>query len=228
MTPPSGPTVTPPPAPPVVSPGPPPAPDPVVSLVAPGPWPLGLLRSDDEHAARSAANATLVVDNAVMVKSRERWVIRIDMEGISVHPTCSEASMCVSGDAHNRESTHRIVASFSRWMREATESQSKPTLEALLPSCENPRPEEAWLGMNSARTWEPFETIESEDALDQPGELHRREGQGRHGDRGHRRACRAATSGQGWKVSPSIAHRARRDRSRSPTSRARARSSTSG
>ena len=32
------------------------------------------------------------------------------------------------------------------------------------------------------------------DALDQPGELHRREGQGRHGDRGHRRGTPRATS----------------------------------
>ena len=43
-----------------------------------------------------------------------------------------------------------------------------------------------------------------EDALDQPGELHRREGQGRHGHRGHRREGRARDLGQGWKVSPSV------------------------
>ena len=48
----------------------------------------------------------------------------------------------------------------------------------------------------------------AQNALDQPGEFHRRKGQGRHGDRGHRRdPCarpRPDGSGRGWKVSPSI------------------------
>jgi hypothetical protein len=32
--------------------------------------------------------------------------------------------MCVSGDAQNREATHKIVASFFQWMNAATKSQS--------------------------------------------------------------------------------------------------------
>ena len=63
------------------------------------------------------------------------------------------------------------------------------------------------LGVNLSNL---YRLSERTDAVDLAGELHRREGQGRHGDRGHRRLLRAAGSG-----------RAGRSRRRSASSRAR-------
>jgi hypothetical protein len=47
---------------------------------------LRSLRSDDEQAATSAANATLVVDTTLIERDRERSVMRFDMEEFSAHP----------------------------------------------------------------------------------------------------------------------------------------------
>ena len=67
----------------------------------------------------------------------------------------------------------------------------------------------------------------AEDPLDQPRELHRREGQGRHGDRGHGRQ-RRARSRPGLEDLALGPDQAETDRSRSPRSQGRARFSRSG
>jgi hypothetical protein len=65
-----------------VLPGPPPpVPDPVVSPLAPEPWP-GLLLSADEQAASSDANAMLVTETLI-VNDREGSLVRFDiLDGI--------------------------------------------------------------------------------------------------------------------------------------------------
>ena len=63
-------------------------------------------------------------------------------------------------------------------------------------------------------------------ALDQPGEFHGSQGRRRHGVGGHRRHP-ARGLGRGWKVSPSI-RMEKGEKNALPTSRARARSSSSG